>query len=341
MWRLRLRSSRRLRDFPQVICLGDINLDIIAPISRYPELGEDAYAEQPSVSPGGSAANTAAILTRLGVRAGLIGRVGTDPLGVEVLSRLASFGIDLSRVQRDPGAVTGLMFIPIVPGGERTMFGFRGANTRLSLSPMDREYVTQARLLHVSGYSLLASPQREAAFQAIAWARMAGRPVSLDAGLEVVRQQPEVLAQVLPGLTLLLPGEAEAAVLAGRQEPEQAVRTLLGRDIRIVALKRGPAGCVVGGPKGIFAVPAFSVQSVDTTGAGDAFDAGFIAAWLRGLDLRAAALLGNAVGALATTRSGANPPDLDELRSFLAQQRYTSRWDGWDREFDALDRLLK
>ncbi len=327
-------------EFPQVVCLGDINVDIIAPMPHYPELGGDAHAEHLFINPGGSATNTAVALSWLGVRTGLIGRVGVDAFGTELLGRLASFGLDLSQVQRDPVEMTGLMCIPVVPSGERTMFGCRGANARLSSSHIDRRYITQARLLHVSGYSLLASSPREAALQAMEWARAAGRPVSLDAGLEAVKRQPALMAQVLAGLSLLSPNEAEAEGLTGQPDPMRAVSMLLEQGVQMVVLKRGGAGCIVGRREGIFAVPGFAVQSVDSTGAGDAFDAGYIAGWLRGLGWRTAALLGNAMGALTTTRYGATPAGPAEIRSFLNRHRSTPAWDGWASEFDLLEQFL-
>jgi len=325
---------------PEVICLGDINTDIIAPIARYPEPGGDGHADFLSIVPGGSAANTALALSRLSIRTGLIGRIGTDVFGTELLSRLSGCGLDVSRVQQDPQVATGLMFIPVTPNGERTMFGCRGANARLSLSQQDRPIITQARLLHLSGYSLLDSPQREAARKAMAWARAAGLQISLDVGLEAIKQQPALLGQWLKGLSLLLPNEAEATVLTGQPAPEQAVRWLLGRGVQLVALKRGREGCLIGRGDEMIRVPGFEVHSVDSTGAGDVFNAGFIAGRLRGLELRPAALLGNAMGALTTLHYGAQPPEVNELRTFLSNQRVSPAWAEWAGEFAQLDEFL-
>lgn len=117
---------------PQVIALGDINLDIMAYIPRYPSCGDDGLAGRASVQSGGSAANTAIVLAQLGVDVGLISRVMTDPLSEWVLAELTEAGVELSAVQRDHETMMGLMFIAVTPNGERTIFGYRGANARTS-----------------------------------------------------------------------------------------------------------------------------------------------------------------------------------------------------------------
>jgi len=282
---------------PQVVTLGDINVDIIAHIPRYPPSGGDGLARRASVHGGGSAANTAAVLARLGVDVGLIGRVGEDPLAEWALAELAEAGVDLSAVQRDPELMTGLMFIAVTPDGERTMFGYRGANARTSPALLDEAYIAAARLLHLSGYALLEGPQREAALRALEVAHRAGSMVTLDVGLEAATKLASEMRDLLPQVDLLFPTLAEAERLTGCGDAGEAIGQLLSWGAKAVALKMGARGCLVGTEEGIFAVPAFAVEVRDTTGAGDAFDAGLIFGRLRGLGWRESALLANALGA--------------------------------------------
>ncbi|MCR4405434.1 MAG: carbohydrate kinase family protein [Anaerolineae bacterium] len=323
---------------PQVIALGDINLDIIAHIARYPQPGGDGLASRACLRPGGSAANTALILARYGIETAIIGRVGTDALGTQLLSDLQAGGVDVSLVQHDSDANTGTMFIGITPDGERTMFGFRGANARTDPAGIPVTGWHDARHFHLSGYALLESPQREAALYALELAQNAGLSTSLDAGLEILIRQGDLVRALLPQVDLFFPNLDEVELLAGTRDPDAAAVRLREQGVKVVALKLGGQGCLVATADGVFTVPPFEVEVCDTTGAGDAFDAGVICGHLHGLSWRAAALLGNALGALVA----ASENDREEaivsanVVSFLRQQRDRPQWSGWQCEFDAV-----
>ena len=290
---------------PQVVTLGDINVDIIASILRYPSPGGDGLAERVEVHSGGSAANTATVLANFGVDVGIIGRVGRDVFAAQALASLAGAGVDLSCIQLDDEATTGMMFIPVTPDGERTMFGYRGANPWLDPALLDEEYIAQADVFHLSGYALLAEPQRSAAQQAVKIAHRAGVAISLDVGLEVAARATEEVKALLPLVDLIFPNQAEAEHLIGSRDVNEAVRALSEYDIETVALKLGQQGCTVGSEGEILSVPTFAVEVQDTTGAGDSFDAGFILGRLWSLGARESAILANALGALATSAIGA------------------------------------
>lgn len=200
---------------PQVVALGDINVDVIAHIPRYPPQGGDGLAERMSVHSGGSAANTAIALARLGLDVGLIGRIGEDPLAEWALEELTEAGVDLSAVQRDPEAMTGLMFIAVTPDGERTMFGYRGANARTDPNLLDEAYIAGARLLHLSGYALLEAPQREAALRALEMAHRAGLRLTLDVGLEAATRLAGEIKSLLSRVDLIFSTLIEAKRLTG------------------------------------------------------------------------------------------------------------------------------
>ncbi|MDY7042571.1 MAG: carbohydrate kinase family protein, partial [Chloroflexota bacterium] len=273
---------------PQVITLGDINLDIIAYVAHYPQPGGDGLADRFHLCPGGSAANTALTLARCGIETAIIGRVGEDALGAQMLADLRAGGVDVSLVQRDPDVTTGTMFIVVTPGGERTMFGFRGANTRTDPAGITPECLRSAHHFHLSGYALLEPPQRETALRAFKVARRAGLGVSLDAGLEILTRQADLVRGLLAEMDLFFPNLDEAELLAGARDAETAVVRLREQGAKVVALKLGERGCFVGTAEGSFAVPPFAAEVHDTTGAGDAFDAGVICGRLGGLSWRAA-----------------------------------------------------
>lgn len=327
---------------PQVITLGDINLDMMAHIARYPQPGGDGLADRFRLCAGGSAANSALLLACCGVETAIIGRVGSDVLGTQVLAELRTGGVDVHLVQRDPEVNTGTMFIVVTPDGERTMFGFRGANAHTDPTAISMTDFDGAHHFHLSGYALLESPQREAALRALDLAQRAGLSVSLDAGLEALRQQADLVRELLPRITLFFPNLDEAELLTGTRDAEPAVSRLRKLGVESVVLKLGGQGCVVSTKDDFVAVPPFMVQVHDTTGAGDAFDAGVICGRLRGLSWRAAALLGNALGALMVADEGYGRRVITpgEVVAFLSRQRSLPPWSGWQCKFDAVINIL-
>lgn len=290
---------------PDVVALGDVNVDIIARFDAYPAKGQDALASLIEFHCGGSAANTAVVLARMGFEVCLIARVGTDPLASKALEGLGEAGVLPNGLQRDPAGMTGLMYVVVTPDGERTMLGYRGANVLTDPNDICRDEIARARLFHLSGYALLAEPQRSAALVALEIACRHGLAVTLDPGLSVPQTALEEARALLPAVDLFLPNLEEARRLTGLTDPEACARWLLEAGVGLVALKLGEDGCLVGSDEGIVIVPGFAVEARDSTGAGDYFAAGYLAAYLGGLDWRSAALLGNAMGAVAVGRVGA------------------------------------
>lgn len=303
---------------PEVIALGDINVDIIARISRFPGKGEDAFARSTSYHCGGSAANAAIALSRLGVRVSLLARLGTDPWASVARRALEQAGVLLNCLQVDHSAITGLMLIIVTPDGERTMIGDRGANALAVVDETNEMHIRRASLLHVSGYAFLDEPQRTATLRALDVARSQSIAVSLDPGFTVSAEALRQIRHLLPAVDLLLPNLAEARALTNRSTPEDCVQALLDLGIGTVALKLGCDGCLVARRGHSVRMPAFSVRARDSTGAGDSFAAGLMTYLLGRLDWEAAAALGNALGAVTTAHPGAGPQET-LVRNTLAQ----------------------
>ncbi len=327
---------------PDVVTFGDINVDLLARVPFYPPQGGDSLAEGVNVRAGGSAANSAVVLSKFGLKVSVIARVGEDILAEYALSDLRGAGVDLSLVQEDVEAKTGLIFAAVTPDGERTFFSCRGANARAVLQPGDERRIEDTRLLHVSGYALVESPQREAALRGIEIADRAGVAVSLDLGTEVTTTAREGVVGVLSMVSMVLLNRAVAGWLTGEDGPAESVDALLGWGPEMVALKLRDQGSLIGSREGIFAVPAFQVDPVDDTGAGDSFDAGLILGQIEGLSLRESALLANALGALATTVSGAGGalPGPQEALSFLENRTYRSEREDWCAELQTVSDYL-
>jgi ribokinase len=247
----------------RVVVLGDLMCDVVTAHDGPIASGSDT-ASKISLRPGGSAANVAAWLARAGARVTLVGRVGTDPVAEVALSGLD--GVDL-RIARDAKRRTGTCVVLVAPGGERTMLPDPGANDALDVRDLPDDVFTADAILHVSGYALLRHGPRAAAMTAIDRARDAGMKVSVDpASAAPLANDPVFLQRVTP-IDLLLPNEDEAAVL--------------GRQIRVpeIVITRGAGGATWTNGFETVHGRALPVDVRDTTGAGDAFAAGFLNAW--------------------------------------------------------------
>jgi len=305
-----------------VIALGDVNIDIIAQFPSYPAEGQDALATSTEFHCGGSAANSAMALARMGFEVSLISRVGADPLATRAVDGLAEAGVLPVGLQRDATAATGLMYVVVTAGGERTILGDRGANVLTDPHQIPEEIFYGARLFHLSGYALLADPQRSAALLALEMACRHGLTVALDPGLSVFQSALDEMRALLPAVDILLPNRAEAQELAGLTGSRACVQSLLEAGAKLVALKLGREGCLLGSQEGLIHIPGFPARARDTTGAGDYFAAGLLAGFLGGLTWPGAAALGNAMGAAAVARvgAGASVPRAQEVLDLLLQQ---------------------
>jgi sugar/nucleoside kinase (ribokinase family) len=327
---------------PDVVTLGDINVDIIARVPYYPSPGGDSLAEGVDVRAGGSAANAAIVLGKFGLDVSIIARVGEDILADLALSDLREAGVDLSHVQRDAEARTGVVFAAVTPDGERTFFSCRGANTRAVLEPKGGELVKQAKVLHVSGYAFVEGLQRDAALSAVEEANRSGVPVSLDLGVELMTTSREDMLKTLSMISMIFPNQAVAEWLTGERGAHESVEALLSHGAELVGLKLGDQGCLIGSAEGVFAVPAFQVIPVDDTGAGDSFDAGLLLGHIGGLSLRASGILANMLGAAATavTGGGISLPSPEVGLSFLEEQHGEATWQGWSEDLVTVSKFL-
>ena len=253
---------------------------VLAPVQAL-EHGTDVPGRV-SLVQGGSAANTARWLARLGARASLIAAVGRDPAGRALVDAVRDDGVQ-ARIMRVAGARTGRIGVLLAPDGERSFVADRGAADQLAPSDLQAAWFARADALHLPVYSLLGEPLGHAGRRAATLARDAGASVSVDLAsigpllAEGRRAARTLIEEVAPDLLFATAAEAEA--LLGRY----AVEGLLELATTAV-VKRGPKGATVmsrGGSERLrFEVATEHITATDTTGAGDAFDAGFLVAWL-------------------------------------------------------------
>lgn len=310
----------------QVIVLGDACVDMVIRLPNYSLDTPDLTHSIPHLYGGGSGANVAVALARLGVDVMMVGAVGDDGYGHWIQADLRQEGVDERGVCPVRDAFTPMVMALIEPDGERLVVVWPpegGAHLHLQAEAINLGWLTAAAWLHTTGMCLRASPAREAVLYGMAQARKAGLTVSLDLnmrlelwGLDDETRQTFEQAIALADVVL---GNAEEEImpLTGADSAEAGAQALC-HGTRMVVARRGSQGALVATPQETFCVPAFQVQVVNTLGAGDAFNGGFIAACLAKVGLKEAVRWGNGVAALNISRDGARSlPSLADLQQML------------------------
>lgn len=296
---------------PRVLIVGDVIDDVVVeplgPIAR----ATDTPARI-TPTPGGSAANQAVWLAAAGTHVRLAACVGAADVDRHA-RLLREAGVE-PHLAADGQRPTGTIVILVEGDGERTMFTDRGANLSLDLDALPDTLLDGIDLLHLSGYSLFDARVRTAVLDLVGRARARDVPLSIDPGSTGFLREvgPAAFLGWIDPVEVLLPNLEEARLLTGRNGAEEAATALL-EVATVVAVTCGGAGAIVtsrgSSPR---AVPAPTVEVVDTTGAGDAFAGSFLAAWLAGVDPLVAARAGVAAGARAISRPGGRPPPRPE-----------------------------
>ena len=289
-----------------IICIGILVGDIIGrPLRAIPDPGHLVLVDEMSLHTGGCASNTATALARLGLPVEVIGMVGADSFGDFVLNALAGRGIGTNGIARDKEVGTSVTMVMVSPDGERRFIHYIGANARLTLDDIDLTKVEAGSILHIGGALVMPGIDGKPMAELLRHAHHAGVITFLDTVWDDTGRWMDILAPCLPYVDYFVPSLLEARALTGLNDPAEVARALLARGPGTVGLKMGVDGClVISGEGQIIRLPAFQVDAVDATGAGDAFAAGFIAGVWEEWSLEQTARLANAVGALSVTGLG-------------------------------------
>ncbi|HEY1569842.1 MAG TPA: carbohydrate kinase family protein [Pseudonocardiaceae bacterium] len=287
-----------------IVVVGDAGMDVLVRHTKPITPGTDQPADVRTAI-GGAGANTCAWLARLGATPTLVGRVGDDPAGRLVAGELTAAGVECVLAV-DPEAGTCWVVVLVDGHGQRAMLSDRGAGRRLRPADLPPGPLADARHLHLSGYVLLDPASRPAGTAMLAAARDAGLTTSVDPQGVVPITDPAGFLDLVRGVDLLLPNADELVTLTGSPEPESA--TALLDAVGAVAVTRGAAGASWVDDDGVLTEPAERVECVDTTGAGDAFNAALLHARLAGSSPREALRAGVTAGSAAVRFVGAQPP---------------------------------
>jgi sugar/nucleoside kinase (ribokinase family) len=288
-----------------ILCCGNIVLDImVRPVEQF-NWGATTWVDSIEQNLGGNGSNTSYTLGMLGVPVRLLGMVGEDPFGEQALSILNRGGVDLSFVGRSQAPTT-TSVCPVNSAGNRLFMHRVGSSAEVFPEPIQFTPAMLAGMSHFHLANIFALPQmRWRAPESLRNAGEAGLTTSLDTGWDARGRWLEDIDGCLPHLDLLFLNQDEARMLSGSADPDEAARRMRALGAGDVVIKLGAEGCAIFTSSGDTRVAGFLVEVVDTTGAGDCFVGGFLAALSEGCAYREAARFANAVGAMGVQKLGA------------------------------------
>jgi sugar/nucleoside kinase (ribokinase family) len=303
----------------KILVAGELNVDLVLQNPRaFPVLGRETLVEGVALTVGSASAICASALAKLGEQVTFVGKVGVDAWGDLCLKSLKDVSIDCSAVSRDATLTTGIT-VSITWAKDRALLTYLGSIAALQASDVSDERLRGCGHLHVSSF-FLQRALRPGLKSLLARAHKNGLTTSVDPGFDPEEAWGRDLIDTLQEIDVFLPNEIELTAISGKENQIEALQSLEnGRALTVAKLGRD--GCMALRDGEIVSVPAFPITPVDTTGAGDTFNAGFLHAWLSGADLRDAMRFGSACGALSTLGLGgtANQPTESQAREFMGE----------------------
>ena len=287
----------------RVLVAGELNVDLILQgYQAFPVPGKEVLVDDFVMTLGSASAICAMGLARLGASVAFLSVVGDDPWGAYCVEAMRGAGIDVSRVAVDSTLKTGVTVSLTSANRDRALVSYLGSIAALEAAAITDDAFRGFDHLHMSSYFLQKRlrPSFAAVFKR---ARAAGLSTSLDPGFDPSERWGADLKDTLREVDLFFPNEVELRGITGTGDVREGLKRLENGRTRIIA-KLGPRGAAALVDGALLEVPAFPVEPVDTTGAGDSFDAGFLYAWLEGLPLAECLRWGAACGSLSTRGSG-------------------------------------
>jgi sugar/nucleoside kinase (ribokinase family) len=302
-----------------IVCVGQLVADIVLrPVNALPFPGRTTPVEELDILSGGCAANTAAVLAKLGADARLAALIGRDAFGDAALADQVGAGVNVESVTREDGVPTSVAVVLVDDRGQRSFYYRAGSLEAMSNRHVPESLLRSARIVHVGGAMKMLDLDLAAL---MGLAKTFGAVTSLDTDWDIYGNWMRLLEKALPRIDYLMTNEEEAAELAGKKDAAEAARTLLAFGPRVVVVKRGERGAMLATRDGTLEFPAYRVEVKDTTCAGDAFVAGFLLGVSEGRSLAESIRLGNAAGALCTTRvSHRGVASLEAVRRLIEAQ---------------------
>ncbi|KXA97780.1 hypothetical protein AKJ38_00205 [candidate division MSBL1 archaeon SCGC-AAA259I14] len=284
-----------------IVGFGALNVDKLYRVNRIARENEESFVTGLTESCGGSAANTIVALGKLGLRTGFVGKLADDREGDLHLEKFKKWNIDTGGIVESKEGRSGRVIGFVDQEGERALYIDPGVNDELELDEIDVSYMREAEFLHLTSFV----GERPFLHQCSIVKKITGSvKISLDPGILYARKGLDSLKPILSRAKVVLPSQAEVNILTG-EDYRKGARRLIEEGSEIVAVKLGEKGCYVTDGEDNFLVEPYKVEVVDTTGAGDAFSAGFLYGLIKGNNLRKCGEIGNFVASKCIEKSGA------------------------------------
>jgi len=286
----------------KVTVIGDVNIDLLlSPIENYPKRDLQKILSWIRVEVGGGGAHVALALSKLGVKTKLIGLIGEEPFGKFILEKVKKFGVEskLKTVEKETGISVGINF----KDGSRSLLTYRGTNSIFSIKDFNLEEI-EGEILFLSGYGLLENFRKDVR-KTLKFAKKNGMITCMDPDLKSYRRfDANEMKSVLKLIDFFFPDLEEGKVITREKGKMKIVEKLLKLGCKTVALKLGSEGCIIVDKNNLLRLGPIKTNVVNSTGAGDFFNAGFVFGYTKYKDLESAGVFGNAVAAFAISRFG-------------------------------------
>lgn len=297
-----------------VIGVGALNLDRIYRAEKIARGGEEVPITSLKESPGGSAANTIVALARLGVRVGFVGKIGRDREGKLILEDLKKEGVNIKGIAKSKGR-TGIILGFVDSSGERAMYAYPGVNDELRINESNLSYAKQAKFLHLSSFV----GERSYQAQKELLEKLSNVKISFSPGMLYATKRLEELKQIIEKSSVIFLNEEEIELITG-DKYKRGATMLRELGAKLIAVTLADRGCFVSSSNESHEIEAYPAGVVDTTGAGDAFAAGFLYGLLQGKNLKTCGKLGNKLASLCIGNVGAREglPYKKDLENFIS-----------------------
>lgn len=305
-----------------VTCIGILVADAIArTVDGLPESGKLQSIDKIELFTGGCATSASIDMSRLGLNVAIIGKIGNDGFGQFMSAALKDEKVNIEGLKADDSIGTSASIVTVDSNGERSFLHYFGANAEFGINDIDYSIIQNSRIVFVAGTMLLPKFDGIQCAEFLKKAKEMGKYTVLDTAWDSKGRWMNVLEPCMKYIDLFIPSIEEAAMLSGKEEPEEMADTFLAMGVKTAVIKLGKKGCFIKGLNGEkHLIPTYTkIKAVDTTGAGDSFVAGFLTGLTKGWNLYECGKLANAVGTHCVMAAGASTgiKSLDETLRFM------------------------
>ncbi len=303
-----------------IIVVGELNVDLILTgVPSLPEIGKEKIVKDMNFTMGSASAIFASNIAKLGMDVGFIGKIGNDDFGEFMLKNLKEKNVDVSSIIKDDTLKTGITVSLSFPH-DYAMLTYPGAMDYLTIDDINFDHIKNAKHMYLANYFLQPGMYD-------GWALLfkrskdIGLSTSFDPGWDPAEKWDRAIFEILKNVDVFLPNKQEALNITGSNDVESAL-DMLSKSVKTVVIKLGSKGAIAKEGNKIVKSNVFKINVVDTTGAGDSFNAGYIYKYLKGASVEDCLIFGSACGAIATTKIGGTTafPTLGEVESFLKER---------------------